>query len=129
MCPAPSFRVRWIAIVLLGVVAGLGDQPDDAVAQEATARREFTITARNYAFSPATVEVQQNDVVKITLHAEDMAHSFTIDEYRIAKRVGRGESVTFEFRADRAGRFRYYCNLKNDERCREMQGELIVRAR
>lgn len=129
MCPRSSFRVRVMTTVLLGVVAGLGDRPGDAVAQEATARREFTITARNYAFSPATVEVQQNDVVKITLHAEDMPHSFTIDEYRIAKRVGRGESITFEFRADRAGRFRYYCNLKNDERCREMQGELIVRAR
>jgi len=129
MNPAPHLRVRMLTIALLGAILGLGDHLDDASAQEATAKREFTITARNYAFSPAVVEVQQNDVVKITLHAEDMAHSFTIDEYRIAKRVGRGESIAFEFRADRAGRFRYYCNLKNDERCREMQGELIVRSR
>ena len=34
--------------------------------------------------------------------------------------------VTFEFRADHPGTFRFYCNLKQDERCKEMKGELVV---
>ena len=38
-----------------------------------------------------------------------------------------GQTVTFEFRADRTGTFPYYCNLAIDEGCRQMHGELIVR--
>ena len=67
--------------------------------------------------------------MKIELRTEDIAHSLTIDAYRIAKRVGPGHPVTFEFRADRAGTFRYYCNLQIDDGCRQMHGELVVRPR
>ncbi|MBI2833076.1 MAG: cupredoxin domain-containing protein [Acidobacteria bacterium] len=97
--------------------------------EDAPPQREFTLNARRYAFNPAHLEVTQDDIVKITLHAEDIAHSFTIDSYRIAKRAGAGQTVTFEFRADQVGRFPFYCNLTNDERCREMRGELVVRPR
>jgi heme/copper-type cytochrome/quinol oxidase subunit 2 len=53
----------------------------------------------------------------------------TIDAYRIAKRVGPGQPVTFEFRADRPGTFPYYCNLQIEDGCRQMRGELVVRPR
>lgn len=89
--------------------------------------REFSVDGRSYAFSPTRLEVQRDDLVKISFTAHDMAHSFTIDEYRIAKRAGTGQSVTFEFRADRPGEFTYYCNMRQDERCSEMRGRLIVR--
>ncbi len=88
---------------------------------------EITVNARKYSFSPARIEVQQNDIVKITLNAEDIAHSFTIDQYRIAKRAAPGHPVTFQFLADRKGTFPFYCNLTIDERCKEMRGELVVR--
>jgi cytochrome c oxidase subunit II len=97
-----------------------------ARAQEAGEQRSFTVVARKYAFSPTRIEVDQNDLVKITLSSPDIAHSFTIDAYRIAKRVGAGKTVTFEFRADQPGTFKIYCNLKRDERCKEMQAELVV---
>jgi heme/copper-type cytochrome/quinol oxidase subunit 2 len=89
--------------------------------------REITVRARRYALSPARIEVNQGDIVKITLIAEDAPHSFTIDEYRISKRASPERSVTFEFCADKPGRFVFYCNLTADERCREMRGELLVR--
>jgi len=60
--------------------------------------------------------------VRITLSSDDIPHSFTIDKYRIAKRVEPGRPVVFEFRADQAGRFPIYCNLSLDEKCREMRG-------
>ena len=84
---------------------------------------------RRYAFNPPRIEVNQDDLVKIELRTEDIAHSLTIDAYRIAKRVGPGHPVTFEFRADRAGTFPYYCNLQIDDGCRQMHGELVVRPR
>jgi heme/copper-type cytochrome/quinol oxidase subunit 2 len=89
--------------------------------------REFTINGDRFAFSPVRIEVQKDDLVKITFTARDIAHSFTIDQYRIAKRAAAGQSVTFEFRADQVGTYRFYCNLSADDRCRKMEGELIVR--
>src|SRR4051812_42157342 len=72
-------------------------------AQDQGQVREFTITADHYAFSPASIQVNKNDVVKITFTARDIAHSLTIDgPYRISKRAGPGQTVTFEFRADQS---------------------------
>ena len=120
---SPS-ALRWSALVL-GVTLGL----TAALAQEAGREQKFSVSAHRYDFSPAQIDVQQDDLVRITLTSEDIPHSFTIDKYRIAKRVEPGKTVVFEFRADQAGRFPIYCNLTVDEKCKEMHGELIVRAR
>jgi heme/copper-type cytochrome/quinol oxidase subunit 2 len=110
-----------IAVALLGaIVAGQEQAPN---------RREFTIVARDRAFSPDRIEVSQDDIVKITFRSEDQPHSLAIDAYRIVKRAGTGQSVTFEFRADQPGSFPYYCNLTADERCKEMRGTLVVKPR
>jgi cytochrome c oxidase subunit 2 len=97
--------------------------------EQAPNRREFTITAKNYDFSPRRIEVTQDDLVKITLVSADDAHSFVIDGYRIMKRVPAGGSTTFEFRADRTGTFGFYCSMTNAEGHRGMRGELVVSAR
>ena len=89
--------------------------------------REFSVTGQNHAFSPAVIEVQKDDLVKITFTANDMAHSFTNEKYRISKRAGAGQTVTFEFRADQPGESEFYCNLSADERCRNMKGRLVVK--
>ena len=57
---------------------------------QAPNRREFTIVAKEFRFSPARIEIMQDDLVKLTVRSEDIAHSFTIDEYRIVKRVPAG---------------------------------------
>jgi heme/copper-type cytochrome/quinol oxidase subunit 2 len=88
--------------------------------------REFSIVGDHYAFAPRTITVDRDDLVKITFRAQDIPHSFTIDRYRIAKRAGSGQAVTFEFRADQSGTFDYYCNLTQDPKCKEMKGQLIV---
>lgn len=106
-----------------------GAVPAIAAGLQESGQKEFTISAHKYAFSPQRLEVQQDDLVKITLQSEDIPHSFTVDGYRIAKRVNPGQTVVFEFRADQAGRFPFYCNLKIDDGCKGMRGELVVRPR
>ena len=91
--------------------------------------RLISVVARRYAFEPRRIEVEQDDLVRIELRTLDIAHSMTIDAYRIAKRVSPGAPVTFEFRADQTGTFPFYCNLQIDEGCRQMRGELVVRPR
>ena len=110
---------------VLGLVAIAASAPVSA--QGAGSARSFTISGTQYAFRPAEIIVDRNDLVKITFSAEDIAHSFTIDAYRISKRAGAGQSVTFEFRADQPGAFDYYCNLSIDAKCKTMKGKLVVR--
>jgi cytochrome c oxidase subunit 2 len=92
-------------------------------------RREFTITARNHTFTPNRMEVSQDDLVKVTLRSEDHPYSFAIDSYRIVKRTGGGQTIAFEFRADHAGTFEFYCNLTADAGCRDMKGTLVVKGK
>ena len=100
----------------------------DAQNQDPTVR-SVKVTARRYRFDPGVIEVFQDDVVKVELNTADIAHSLTIDAYRIAKRVSPAQPVTFEFRADQTGTFPYYCNLQIDDGCRQMHGQLVVKPR
>src|SRR5215217_7322265 len=110
-------QIARLAAVLALACAAVGSEPSavrGAAAQEVA--REFTVHAKKYTFDPARIEVQQDNLVKITLASEDIAHSFTVDDYRISRRVGAGQTTVFEFRADRPGEFPIYCNLTADDR-------------
>lgn len=120
----PSLRLSAGLGLVVGVVFGFASPQTQELSE-----RNFTVSARKYAFSPAVIEVGQDDLVRITLTAADIAHSFTIDKYRIAKRIEPGRTVVFEFRADQPGRFPIYCNLAIDERCKDMHGELVVKSK
>lgn len=113
--------------VIAGVSVAVSGGGPAAAAQDR--RREVTVVARKYAFTPAVIEVEQNDLLRVTLRTDDIAHSFVVDGYRIAKRANPGQTVTFEFRADQSGTFPFYCNLQADDGCRDMRGELVVHAR
>jgi heme/copper-type cytochrome/quinol oxidase subunit 2 len=91
--------------------------------------RPFLVTAHRYKFDPLRIDVFQDDLVRIELKTEDIAHSMTLDAYRISKRVSPGQPVTFEFRADKAGTFPFYCNLQAEDGCRQMRGEFVVKPR
>jgi len=99
-----------------------------SVAQDqAPSRREVTVTAKDFRFTPDRIEAVQDDLVRVTIRSDDIAHSFNIDEYRIAKRVPANGSVVVEFRADRLGTFPFYCNLTSEAGHDRMRGQLIVR--
>ena len=129
-----SRRGSAASALFVGLLLGWMSAPHSQEAQAAQAAQEpeernFSISARKYGFAPAVIEVKQDDLVRVTLTTADIPHSFTIDKYRIAKRVEAGRSVVFEFRADQPGRFPIYCNLAIDEKCKEMKGELVVTSR
>ena len=115
---------RPLAIFAVAVVSFVGLSGVSAREQGQT--REFTVTGRDHRFSPARIEVNKDDLVKITFTAADMPHSFNNEQYRIAKRAGAGQTVTFEFRADKANAD-FYCNLSHDSRCKNMRGKLVVK--
>lgn len=123
---SPVHAVLGVALVLCVL---------SAVGVMAQAKRDFEVSARKFRFTISGTDAQeirvtQDDLVKVTLSAGDVPHSFTLPEYRIQKRVEPGRDVSFEFRAEKVGRFEFYCSLTNDG-CRErgMVGSLIVVAR
>src|SRR6185503_9809472 len=93
---------------------------------QAPNRREFTLTARDYHYSPDRIEVGQDDLVKLTVQSADVAYSLTIKEYRVSRRVPAGGSTTIEFRADQAGTFAFYSDMTSDPRHAQMRGQLVV---
>jgi cytochrome c oxidase subunit II len=118
---------RRVCIVLL--VSGVLLPTVASLQEQAPNRREFTVVASDHRFTPDRLEVSQDDLVKVTLRSEDRPYSFVIDAYRIVKRAGTGQAISFEFRADQAGTFEFYCNLTSDPGCREMKGQLVVKGR
>jgi len=116
-------RILVASLALLPLLAAVTAQ------DVAPTRRAFTVVAKDGAFTPNRIDVSKNDLVTVTLKSEGGPHSFAIDAYRVMKRAGAGETISFEFRADQVGRFEYYCSLSGDPQCRTMKGTLVVTGR
>jgi heme/copper-type cytochrome/quinol oxidase subunit 2 len=98
-----------------------------AAAQERVPnRRDITLVARDHQFIPNTIEVTQDDLVRIRFTSEGRPTSFAVDAYRILKRAGADQTIVFEFRADQTGSFEFYCSLTSDPKCADMKGTLVV---
>ncbi len=119
------FAARPLAVVGLCLAALAAPTAQDT----APNRRAFTIVARDGRFAPDRIDAVKDDLVTIHLRSEGAPHSFAIDAYRLMKRAGAGETVTFQFRADQVGRFVYYCSLSADAQCADMKGTLVVTER
>ena len=100
--------------------------PLGAGQDQAPNRREFSITARDQRFTPDRLEVTQDDLVKLTIESADVTYSFTIDAYRLSRRIPAGAKTVVEFRADQTGTFDFYSNMTGHEK---MRGQLVVRRR
>src|SRR5688500_19672625 len=119
---------RTLGLALLGtgvcLIAGFSSR---LFAQDqAPNRREFSMSARDYRFMSDRLEVTQDDLVKLTIESADHAYSFTIDAYRLSRRIPGGSKTIIEFRADQAGTFDFYSNMTGQEK---MRGQLVVRRR
>jgi cytochrome c oxidase subunit II len=123
---------RTLGLILIGTGACLlaGSASRLFAAQDqAPNRREFSISASDYRFVPDRLEVMQDDLVKLTVVSADVAYSFTIDEYRLSRRIPAGGKAVIEFRADQVGTFDFYSNMTSDARHAKMRGQLTVRRR
>jgi len=112
-------RARPVLLACM-IVATLGAQ------DRAPNRRDVTVVARDHQFIPDRIDVRQDDLVRVTFISEGRPASFAVDAYRILKRAGAGQTIVFEFRADQAGTFTFYCSLTSDPQCLDMKGTLVV---
>ena len=48
-----------------------------------SAVKEFTLTAKNWAFDPPLITVKQGDKVKLNVKSIDVTHGFAIPEFNV----------------------------------------------
>jgi nitrous-oxide reductase len=91
---------------------------------------EIKMTAVRSHFTPEHVEIQAGDTVKWTVtnieRARDATHGFSIPYYNINLSIEPGETVTFEFVADKSGVFSIYCTEFCSALHLEMMGYLLI---
>jgi len=73
--------------------------------------RTFEIDARQYAYSPSELRVSQGDTVTIRLVSADVVHGLYVDGYNVSVEADPGQTATLTFTADKAGSFRFRCNV------------------
>ena len=117
--------MRWRPLVIAAAVLGLVTV-DAFQSQDRTYARHWTVVAKSCVFTPARLEANRNDIVRVEFVAADAPYSFVIDAYRIAKRATPGHPVRFEFVAITAGTFDFYSDLRSENGCADVRGALVV---
>jgi len=103
-----SPRFSLLLFVMTGLVVAFVPLPVQSVTPQ---ERTFEIDAQQYAYSPSEVQVNQGDTVTIKLVSADVVHGLYVDGYDISVEADPGQTATLTFTADKAGSFRFRCNV------------------
>jgi cytochrome c oxidase subunit 2 len=106
------------AVLAVGRISGY--------AQNSASTSEIRMTARKYDFAPDFVRVKKGDRVKLVITALDRDHGIKIEDFHIDQKLPKGEPVTVEFVADRAGTFPFQCSQFCGLGHKRMKGALMV---
>jgi cytochrome c oxidase subunit 2 len=88
--------------------------------------KEFDIVAKQWEFSPGTIEVNFGDRVILNIESIDVSHGILIPAFEINKRIEPGEEVKIEFLADKKGTFSFSCNVFCGQDHYGMVGKIVV---
>lgn len=89
--------------------------------------KEFKITAKQFTFSPDTIEINKGDKVRLIVTSTDVPHGISIPEYGINERLDPGKPVTIEFTAEKEGTFTAFCSVFCGAGHSGMKGKIIVK--
>ncbi len=101
----------------------------NAPAQESTAAalpHEIQVTAKKYEFTPKEIHVRKGEHVKLVITAADHDHGLKLEEFHVKQKISKGEAVTVEFVADKAGTFPFKCSVVCGFGHHSMKGTLVV---
>lgn len=88
--------------------------------------KEFTMTAKQFAFDPAEITVKQGDKVRINIKSIDVEHGFSLPDFNINVNLTPGINRLVEFTADKKGKFIFSCSVMCGQGHKDMVGKLIV---
>ncbi len=96
-----------VLISLLSVRLG-GFLPLSAAAPQT---REFSIDARQFAYSPERISVNKGDQVVLRLQPKDVSHGLYVDGYAVETHAAPKSEGTVEFVAEDPGTYRFRCSV------------------
>lgn len=88
--------------------------------------REFTVTARQFSYSPERISVNKGDRVILTLQPKDVSHGLYVDGYAVETHAAPKKVGTVEFVADNPGTYRFRCSVTCGVMHPFMVGEVAV---
>ncbi len=94
--------------LLLTVAAMLVPLPAAASAPQS---HTIDVTARQFAFEPAALDIRRGDTITIHFESLDSAHGFFIDGYDVDIQAEPGKSAEATFVADKEGKFKIRCSV------------------
>ena len=101
--------------------------PHRVATQEAPpSANEVKMTAVKYRSDPDTVRVKKGDRAKLAITATDRDHGFKLAAFHIDQKLPKGEAVTVQFTADKAGTFPFQCSVFCGLGHKKMKGQPIV---
>ena len=120
---------RMLPLALAGLLTGpalaAGASADTPAEQGAVT--EIELTAEQFQFTPAEIEVTQGDTVRLTIRSLDVTHGFGISDLGINAIINpAGDPVTVEFVADAPGRYQFGCSVFCGAGHGDMRGVLTV---
>lgn len=113
---------RFVAAALIAATAGCGASPHAGAAAAPPVR----ITARKYAFSPATVTLRRGVPVTLEVVSADRVHGFFVPDFGIRTNVVPGRVAAVSLVPDRAGTFPFRCDVFCGSGHESMVGEIVV---
>ena len=81
------------------------------VRASAPMQRTLRVEASQFAYAPAVLEVNPGDTVTIELVSKDVVHGLYLDGYGVSVMADPGQTASLTFTADKAGSFRFRCNV------------------
>ena len=88
--------------------------------------KEFDMIARQWAFDPETIIVNEGDTVILHITSVDVTHGFKLSAFGISEELREGETIDIEFVADQKGTFNFRCHISCGSGHSGMDGQLIV---
>ena len=89
--------------------------------------KSFTVEAFKFGFTPAVIEVNEGDTVKLIVKSTQGNHGIGIPQFKVDVKVNEGEEKTTEFIADKKGEYSFFCNVYCGEGHKLMKGKLMVK--
>ncbi|MBI2411354.1 MAG: cupredoxin domain-containing protein [Candidatus Kerfeldbacteria bacterium] len=92
------------------------------------ATQTFSMTAKQWSFSPSSITVNEGDTVTLNITSKDVEHGFYIDEFNVNATLSAGKTTTVTFVASKAGTYSFFCSVYCGEGHPDMSGTLVVKA-
>lgn len=112
-------------------------EPSEEPVEEATEPEEpepaapvvktFSMTAKQWEFTPSTITVNKGDQVVLSITSTDVKHGFAIPAFGVNVDLNPNQTTTVRFTADQAGTHKFRCSVLCGSGHGGMTGTLIVK--